>query len=86
MEHRIEPPGLRGASGRLRFSVTGADQGEDLRLMVLDDCGRLQHRMTVQAAGSRTTLQLTGFRRGQAYLVCAFSDDDLVWSAPVLAG
>lgn len=54
--------------------------------MVLDDCGRLQHRMTVQAAGSRTTLQLTGFRRGQAYLVCAFSDDDLVWSAPVLAG
>lgn len=86
VEHRIEPVGMTGSSGRLRFSVTTAAVDAELRLMVLDTRGQVQHRMTVQPSGPRTALQLTGFRRGQAYLVCAFRDDDLVWSAPVLAG
>lgn len=82
----MAPNGAHSASGRLRFSVTGADPGMELRLMVLDDRGRVQHRMTVEQTDGRTALQLTGFRRGHAYLVCAFHDDHLVWSSPVQAG
>lgn len=54
--------------------------------MVLDRHGRVQHRMPLHADGVRTPLQLTGFPRGEVFLVCAFCEDELVWSSPVLAG
>ncbi|MFN8184360.1 MAG: hypothetical protein U0R23_08065 [Candidatus Nanopelagicales bacterium] len=57
-----------------------------LRLMVLDQEGLVQHRMILDPMGPRTPLQLTGFPRGEVFLVCAFCDDQLVWSAPVQAG
>ena len=54
--------------------------------MVLDREGRVQHRMPLDPRGVRTPLQLTGFPRGEVFLVCAFCEDELVWSSPVLAG
>ena len=86
VDHRVDLPDLRNASGRLRFSITAARKREDFRLMVLDCEGRVQLRMTVPAQPPRTPFQLTGFPRGEVFLVCAFVDDDLIWSAPVQAG
>ena len=86
LDHQVHLSGLRSASGRLRFSVASPHCDGELRLMVLDDSGRVQHRMTLQPTGTRTPLQLTGFPRGQVFLVCAFCDDELIWSAPVQAG
>jgi hypothetical protein len=54
--------------------------------MVVDDSGRVAHRMMLQPSGTRTPIQLTGFPRGQVFLVCAFREDEMVWSAPVQAG
>ncbi|MEZ5185585.1 MAG: hypothetical protein R2720_07550 [Candidatus Nanopelagicales bacterium] len=82
----MELPDLRNASGRLRFSITAAEQHDDFRLMVLDCDGRVQLRMPVAVQPPRTPVQLTGFPRGELFLVCAFMGDDLIWSAPVQAG
>lgn len=54
--------------------------------MVLDESGRARHRMVVQSDGTRIPMSLTGFRRGDLFLVCAFDDGELIWSTPVLAG
>ena len=86
IDHRVYLSDVVSASGRLRFSVTAPACDGRLRLMVLDQQGHVQHRMTLDAAGVRTPLQLTGFPRGETFLVCAFRDDQLVWSAPVQAG
>jgi hypothetical protein len=86
VDHQVQQSvGVR-ASGRLRFSVAVPHCEGQLRLMVLDRHGRVQHRMPLHADGVRTPLQLTGFPRGEVFLVCAFCEDELVWSSPVLAG
>ena len=54
--------------------------------MVLDEGGAVQVRMLLHARGTRIPVQLTGFPRGRTYLVCAFSGDTMIWSAPVLSG
>jgi len=84
MNHRVD--GVGPGSGRLRFSLSSPDCDAELRLMVLDEEGQVQHRMTVQPTGPSVKMQLTGFPRGRVYLVCAFLDDELAWSAPVSAG
>jgi hypothetical protein len=86
IDHRVYLSDIARASGRLRFSVTAPHCEGELRLMVLDQRGHVQHRMALDPMGSRTPLQLTGFPRGEVFLVCAFSNDQLVWSAPVQAG
>ncbi len=86
VDHRVRPPETLPASGRLRFSITGASATPAVRLMVLDDMGQVQHKMNLIVHGPRTPVQLTGFPRGRVYLVCAFAGDDLIWSAPVQAG
>jgi hypothetical protein len=82
----LHEPGSPAVSGRLRFSITAARCEEQFRVMVLDASGRVRHRIRVSSEGSRTPVRLTGFPRGEVFLVCAFADDELVWSAPVLAG
>jgi hypothetical protein len=74
------------ASGRLRFTIRTTGLSGWVRLMVLDSSGRVHHRMNVHSAGPRIVMSLTGFARGQVFLVCAFHDDELIWSAPVSAG
>jgi hypothetical protein len=86
VDHHVQPSAGVRASGRLRFSVTAPHCQGQLRLMVLDREGRVQHRMPLDPRGVRTPLQLTGFPRGEVFLVCAFCEDELVWSSPVLAG
>lgn len=86
VDHRVCLPETLPASGRLRFSITGATSPRAVRLMVLDDIGKVQHKMTLDVRGPRTPVQLTGFPRGRTYLVCAFADDDLIWSSPVQSG
>jgi hypothetical protein len=54
--------------------------------MVLDEHGTVVHRTRVPSAQARTPVKLTGFPRGEVFLVCAFADDELIWSAPVQAG
>lgn len=82
----IEQTGVRAASGRLRFSVPSAGCQPPLRLMVLDASGSVVHRTRVHSALTRTPVKLTGFPRGEVFLVCVFADDELIWSAPVQAG
>ncbi len=86
IDHRVYLSDVASASGRLRFSVTAPHCEGQLRLMVLDQQGHIQHRMALDTVGHRIPLQLTGFPRGEVFLVCAFCDDQLVWSAPVQAG
>lgn len=79
-------PGVRSTGGRLRFSICTSGFLGRLRLMVLDDSGAVRHRMAVHSDGTRIPMCLTGFARGRIFLVCAFADDELIWSGPVLAG
>lgn len=86
VDHQVQPSAGVRASGRLRFSVAAPHCRGQLRLMVLDRSGLVQHRMSLTAQSVRTPLQLTGFPRGEVFLVCAFCQDELIWSSPVVAG